>query len=229
MHDDLGIIGVGVRMHAIREFIRLIARDSAPVLIIGESGTGRHFVGRVIQAQSPTARRITIALPAKPTTGDDVGTFRIVLPPLRERREDIALLTDHFLAQAARTGGRELRPMSPSARHTLAEYAWPANLRELQQTCEWISRTCSCPSVKRGCLPARLHHRFLTPGDTRTPRCVSLDDQLDELEARLIIRALVETNYNRSKAAPLLAVKRSTLGDRIQRLRLVEQIGEEVA
>ena len=55
------------------------------------------------------------------------------------------------------------------------------------------------------------------------------DDQLQDLEKRLILNALVQTGHNRSQAARLLGIKRSTLGDRIQRLRLSERLGEEVA
>ena len=229
MPDDLGIIGAGVRMHAIREFIHLILRDPSPVVIMGEAGTGRHFLASVIESQSAGLRRVTIAS-AETNGGVSSDGFLIALPPLRERMEDLAALTDHFLAQAARRAGREPRLVSPSARQALTMYNWPLNVRELQQTCEWVSRTCSCVSIKRGCLPARLQRRFLTPDGRQSSR-VSLDDQLDELEARLISRALVETNHNRSKAAQLLSVKRSTLGDRIQRLRLVEQPldGEDVA
>jgi two-component system response regulator AtoC len=134
----------------------------------------------------------------------------IEVPSLRERREDIAPLVSLFLG----------RPVSPSALETLLEYDWPGNVRELRDTCGWIGRTCRCRVVKRGCLPARIpvcagrHPRPEAP----RPDVPCLDERLARFESGIISAALEAAGYNRSRAARLLGIKRSTLVDRIRRL-----------
>ena len=134
----------------------------------------------------------------------------IEVPALRERREDIASLVGLFLG----------RPVSPSALEALLEYDWPGNIRELRDTCAWITRTCRCRTVKRGCLPSRIPSSArseprLELGRTEAP---GLDDRLARFESSIITAALEAAGYNRSRAARSLGIKRSTLVDRIRRL-----------
>ena len=106
-----------------------------------------------------------------------------------------------------------------SALDALLGYAWPGNVRELRETCEWIARTCRCRSVKRGCLPARI---LAAVPDRRQELARSdapcLDERVARFEAEIIAGALEAAGYNRSRAARLLGIKRSTLVDRIRRL-----------
>jgi transcriptional regulator with GAF, ATPase, and Fis domain len=150
----------------------------------------------------------------------------IWLPPLRERREDIPVLTDHFLRRFF-AGRGELPVVSPVVRRAFDQYAWPGNVRELENACERIAQTCTCSTVRVGCLPASL--LFQSNGcppaagvgpSASAPTRVSLDARLDEVETRLIGWALDVSRGNKSRAADLLRVKRSTLGDRIRRLGL---------
>ncbi len=152
----------------------------------------------------------------------------IFLPPLRERREDIAALTDHFLRRFTLGRGNALPEVSPVVRQAFARYAWPGNVRELENACERIAQTCTCSMVRVGCLPASLlfgagdglHVSTATPDVPRAPGRVSLDARLHEVEAHLIGWALEASHGNKSRAAELLRIKRSTLGDRIRRLGL---------
>jgi DNA-binding NtrC family response regulator len=151
----------------------------------------------------------------------------IWLPPLRERREDIPALTDHFLRRyfAGRHG--EVPPVSAVVRQAFEHYGWPGNVRELENACERIAQTCTCSMVRVGCLPASL---LFQSGDAvhaaagrqgpPAPSRVSLDARLEEVEAHLIGWALDVSHGNKSRAADLLRIKRSTLGDRIRRLGL---------
>jgi DNA-binding NtrC family response regulator len=149
----------------------------------------------------------------------------IWLPPLRERREDIPALTDHFLRRFF--AGRGAVPaLSPTVRQAFDRYRWPGNVRELENACERIAQTCTCPMVRVGCLPASLFFQSADgapvaerPPVPATPR-VSLDARLEEVEAHLIGWALDASHGNKTRAADLLRIKRSTLGDRIKRLRL---------
>ena len=151
----------------------------------------------------------------------------IWLPPLRERRQDIAVLTDHFLRRffAARAG--DVPALSPIVRQAFERYAWPGNVRELENACERIAQTCTCSSVQVGCLPPGLLFQTgndlpAAPARAAAPATgrVSLDARLEEVETNLIGWALEASHGNKSRAAALLRIKRSTLGDRIRRLGL---------
>jgi DNA-binding NtrC family response regulator len=155
-----------------------------------------------------------------------LNVIPITLPPLRERREDIPILTDHFIQRFFRIRGTEARPLSPNVRQAFAKYSWPGNVRELENACERIAQTCTCAQVKVGCVPASVlfgtpveRHDELPPVAEESVG-VSLDDRLEEVESRLITWALKISHGNRSRAAQLLSIKRSTLGDRIKRLGL---------
>jgi transcriptional regulator with GAF, ATPase, and Fis domain len=165
------------------------------------------------------------------------GTFRedlfyrlnvipIQLPPLRERAEDIPMLVDHFFKRYFRARGKDPKPVSPAVLEAFRRYPWPGNVRELENACERIAQTCICDSVMAGCVPATVF--FLKTAMSQTPVAtdsehtsgVSLDDRIREVETNLIAWALKASDGNKSKAAALLKVKRSTLGDRIKKLGL---------
>jgi DNA-binding NtrC family response regulator len=158
-----------------------------------------------------------------------LNVLPIALPPLRERREDIPILMEHFLARYARARGEDPPEVAPSVRQALLRYAWPGNVRELENACERIAQTCTCRAVRAGCLPAsvlfggdeRLPAPYVRPADEPAVTApVSLEERLREVEANLISWALRAATGNKSKAAALLRVKRSTLGDRINRCGL---------
>ena len=156
-----------------------------------------------------------------------LNVLPVTLPPLRERREDVPVLMDHFLRLYFRRRDEEVPPISEAVRQAFMRYSWPGNVRELENACERIAQTCSCGTVRIGCMSASILFRAgaaspespapiaRTPSDDPTP--VSLDDRLREVEANLIRWALKVSNGNKSKAAQLLQIKRSTLGDRINR------------
>ena len=156
-----------------------------------------------------------------------LNVLPIVLPPLRERREDVPLLMDHFLRRFARERGMDVPDISPVVRHAFERYRWPGNVRELQNACERIIQTCTCGTVRVGCLAADV--LFAAASESapplpvlEPPKSISLDDRLKEVESNLIGWALKVANGNKSKAAELLNIKRSTLGDRIVRCGIVE-------
>jgi len=174
------------------------------------------------------------------------GTFRedlfyrlnvipVQLPPLRDRAEDIPLLVEHFFARYFRGRGKEPKPMSSAMVDAFVRYPWPGNVRELENACERIAQTCICDAVVAGCVPAAILFHSPAAGAPRQGAApdgsgrdaasepvgrFSLDDRLRALEENLITWALRSTNGNKSKAAGVLGVKRSTLGDRIKKLGL---------
>jgi two-component system, NtrC family, response regulator len=157
-----------------------------------------------------------------------LNVLPIVLPPLRERREDIPLLLEHFFTKFARQRGIEVPPISPAVSYAFSRYSWPGNVRELENACERIIQTCTCGTIRTGCIGASVLFGAAGEGALppalapAEPRPISLDDRLREVESNLIGWALKVSDGNKSKAAELLHIKRSTLGDRIVRCGLSE-------
>jgi transcriptional regulator with PAS, ATPase and Fis domain len=155
-----------------------------------------------------------------------LNVIPINLPPLRERREDIPILMEHFIRRYFRQRGEEPRQISPAVLQAFMRYPWPGNVRELENACERIAQTCTCDTVRVGCVPVSvLFHKYAEDHEPivethASPSAVSLDDRLREVESNLISWALKVSAGNKSKAAELLNIKRSTLGDRIKKLGL---------
>ncbi len=155
-----------------------------------------------------------------------LNVIPINLPPLRERREDIPILMDHFIKRYFRERSEEARVVAPAVHMAFMRYPWPGNVRELENACERIAQTCTCDTVRVGCVPVSvLFHKYAEDHqpivETHThPSSISLDERLKEVESNLISWALKVSSGNKSKAAELLNIKRSTLGDRIKKLGL---------
>ena len=155
-----------------------------------------------------------------------LNVIPINLPPLRERREDIPILVDHFVKRYFRQRGEDPRAVSPAVMQAFMRYPWPGNVRELENACERIAQTCTCDTVRLGCVPVSvLFHKYADEHEPLVethslPSAISLDDRLREVESNLISWALKVSGGNKSKAAELLNIKRSTLGDRIKKLDL---------
>ena len=85
-----------------------------------------------------------------------LNVLPIVLPPLRERREDIPVLTDAFSAGSSGSAATNMPEVSPIVRQLFMRYDWPGNVRELENACERIAQTSTCGAVKIGCMAAGL-------------------------------------------------------------------------
>jgi DNA-binding NtrC family response regulator len=158
-----------------------------------------------------------------------LNVLTVNLPPLRERPEDVPVLIDHFLRRYFGRRGVPMPDISETARRLLAAYNWPGNVRELENMCERIAESCTCGHVRLGCLGASV---LFPAADAETPTPairaaapdmppVPLDQHLREIEAGIITAVLKKTGGNKSRAAELLGIRRSTLGDRIQKLASV--------
>src|SRR5499427_206387 len=158
-----------------------------------------------------------------------LNVLPITLPPLRERPEDIPVLMEHFLKRYFRRRNEDVPAVSDAVKQAFMRYSWPGNVRELENACERIAQTCTCGTVRVGCMSASILFRAggAQPVDLPLPSAppqeaapISLDDRLQQLESTLITWALKVSNGNKSRAAELLQIKRSTLGDRINRCGL---------
>jgi DNA-binding NtrC family response regulator len=136
-----------------------------------------------------------------------LNTVEIVLPPLRDRREDLPLLARHFLDRQAKRYGKALVGFSPRALELMLEYPWPGNVRELEHAVERAVLMAQGPEIG-------LEDLFLRPREVTQQR---LEDMtLEDVEKYLIQRALGRAESNVSIAARLLGLSRSALYRRLQ-------------
>jgi two-component system nitrogen regulation response regulator NtrX len=141
-----------------------------------------------------------------------LNVIPIFVPPLRDRREDIPLLADHFMAGFAREYGRRVKNFEPGAVMVLQHYAWPGNVRELRNVIERLMIMVPGDSITS----ADLHFLDLSglsrpaASDAPTGR-MTLHEARDRFERDLILRTLAEQQGNMSRTADVLGVERSNL------------------
>ncbi|MEE8451577.1 MAG: sigma 54-interacting transcriptional regulator [Thermoguttaceae bacterium] len=149
--------------------------------------------------------------------------LEIVVPALRKRPEDIAVLADFFLQKFNDETGRKIRGFSEPAKDKLLTYLWPGNVRELKNVIE--RAVVLCPSREIG--PDDLLLTTLaTAGDTVTPQSVQerfAPSSLDDIERDHILATLLHTGWNKSKTAGILGIERSTLDRKIRRYDLADR------
>jgi DNA-binding NtrC family response regulator len=147
-----------------------------------------------------------------------LNVFPIHVPPLRERREDIPLLAQHFLeaAHARQGGGGE--GIAPEALEILCAWHWPGNVRELQNLMERVAILRRQGRVEAADLPASFHRRPPAPAAPQLPPSgLCFRDVVEDFETDLILQALEQTQWNKNQAARLLGLNRTTLLEKIKK------------
>jgi len=136
-----------------------------------------------------------------------LNVIQIRVPPLRERREDVLLLAEHFLRRFAAEHGRGPLSLSREARRLLDEYSFPGNVRELENLIERAVTLSDGPEVTSFALPAPLRGaRLQLPTEGPLPEGFSIEGYLDGRERELIDRALAQANGVKKDAAALLGL-----------------------
>ncbi len=138
----------------------------------------------------------------------------ILLPPLRERGDDVELLIDFILRRAAAEAGREEVVLSPSARHALMRYPWPGNIRELQNAVQYAMVRCQGLVIELRHLPPAVVGNPQENG-AQKPAGVATQPapaaRWRKLDLPAVRAALQETGGNKKRAAEVLGVSRATL------------------
>jgi two-component system response regulator HydG len=137
---------------------------------------------------------------------------RIALPALRERREDIPLLTEHYIRQIAREHGKNIKGITPEAQRALAAYDWPGNIRELINTLETMILLAPRETLQVEDIPPEIHPSGRKEqADGFTPGM-----SLADAERIVIARTLEMTGGNRQQAARMLGIGERTLYRKIK-------------
>ncbi len=155
-----------------------------------------------------------------------LNVIPILLPPLRERREDIPLLARHFLQKSCKEMKRPLMGLSPAAILALETYDWPGNVREMENVIERTVALTDGETIEKSDLPTAIgggtdvepHLGLVCP---RIPEeGVDMVKVIEELERCLIRQAMATGSGVKARAAKLLGINRTTLVEKIKRLHL---------
>lgn len=141
-----------------------------------------------------------------------LNVVRIVVPPLRDRCEDVSILLDHFNRRYARHYRRAEAAISPAVRSVLTGYAWPGNIRELAA---WVERL-----YATGLEAELLAEMLLTESEPQQPAFRPGELSLEQVERRAIVRAMDLSDFNQRKAARMLKVHRATLARKLKKHKL---------
>jgi DNA-binding NtrC family response regulator len=134
-----------------------------------------------------------------------LNVFRIELPPLRDRREDIPLLVDHFVRKFSLAMNKRITRVAPAAMDLLQQHSWPGNVRELENAVERAMVVAQEPDLRQ-------QDFILKPrSNGAEPRT------LEDMEKAHILRILEQCNWNQTRAAEVLDIDRVTLHHKIKR------------
>ncbi|HEX3940570.1 MAG TPA: sigma-54 dependent transcriptional regulator [Acidobacteriaceae bacterium] len=149
-----------------------------------------------------------------------LNVITLDLPSLRSRREDIPLLTAHFLKRFAEENGLTPRTLSPEAMRALVDYDWPGNVRELENVMERGVVLSSGETIGFDLLPGHITGRSYSSSLLEHNPGASLFEIMSEIERRLIIEKLEHCNWNQTEAAEQFRIPLSTLNQKIKRLSI---------
>lgn len=155
-----------------------------------------------------------------------LNVFRIQLPALRERKEDLPLLAQYLVTKLAEKHSRPARFLNPAAISALQFHAWPGNVRELRNVIERAVIICSGEEIER-------HHFAPYPIDQRERLrnedtiTFPVGTPIEEVERQMIIRTLKKTRNNKTRAAELLGISLKTLHNKLNLYRERGQLDAE--
>ena len=145
-----------------------------------------------------------------------LSVVTIVLPPLRERREDIPLLVNKFLKQSATENNKDVREITQEAVNVLMAYDWPGNVRELRNTIEQMVVLARSERLTLRDVPAAIRGG----ADLTKISVVRTGMTVEEAERQLIVQALKEMRGNRTRAAQKIGMSRRTLHRKLKKYGL---------
>jgi two-component system, NtrC family, response regulator AtoC len=151
-----------------------------------------------------------------------INVLPIAIPPLRERREDINLLIDHFIARNNARLGTQTRGLTHEARKLLLEYAWPGNVRELENTIERAMVLAEAEVLDTSDLPDRIRDALDPVQMQLASGELSIKKTTLVIEEILIRRALTKTKGNRTRAAEILEISHRALLYKIKDYKIVD-------
>ena len=149
-----------------------------------------------------------------------LAMFPIVLPPLRERREDIPQIVNHCLRQLAERAGEPVKGISPRAMRVLLAHDWPGNVRELNGVIERAALMETTGTIQAAGLPPHLASAQSGHDAAAEPAGLTQVQRLADLERQAVVRALAAAHHNVTRAAQALGINRATLHRKLKKYGL---------
>jgi two-component system response regulator HydG len=159
-----------------------------------------------------------------------LNTITLRVPPLRKRPEDVALLVKYFLEQS-RYGSARLLNVDFKAMEALKAYAWPGNIRELQNTIEQLKILTDGPEIRLEDLPFNIRMAQGNSQNTQSPQSggVAIAMTLEDLEKNHILQMLAYQQGNKTKTAKMLGITIKTLYNKLHRYGMLDSEPAEAA
>jgi DNA-binding NtrC family response regulator len=214
--DEIGTVGVETQSKLLRviqerEFMRLGGTENIKVDV------------RILAATNVDLRRLVAENKFREDLYYRLNVITIPLPPLRERKEDIPMLLDHFLKKFCQENGRELAHFTPEAMKKLMDFDWPGNVRELENAVERAVVLSSGPELGPDLLPEAFFqngahtHRFPLIEEMEGR---SLFEIVEGYERHVILDMLERSRWSQTEAAEQFKIPLSTLNQKIKRLHI---------
>ncbi|MGZ3494971.1 MAG: sigma-54-dependent transcriptional regulator [Thermodesulfobacteriota bacterium] len=149
-----------------------------------------------------------------------INVVPILIPPLRERKEDIPLLVEHFINRFSVENNKNVKGITKEALDLMMQYEWPGNIRELENLIERVIALTSNPYIQINELPLSFKNvpKINELKDSILNRKVSFLEAEEEFEKEVILDALKKTNYIQSRAAEILGISRRILKYKMDKL-----------
>jgi len=174
---------------------------------------------RIISASNKDLRQLIKEQKFREDLFYRLNVVQITLPPLRERREDIPLLVEHFLERAAKENNQPKRKVEEVAYWYLQNYPWPGNVRELENEMR-RSVALSDELITIDVLKEEIRSKDLFKANIKIPTGSALKDivkeAIEDVERKVILKALEETGWKKTEAARALGISRPTLDAKIE-------------
>jgi transcriptional regulator with PAS, ATPase and Fis domain len=206
--DEIGELSPGLQV----KLLRVLQERSFERL---GSNQSRPMEARVICATNRNLKELVKAGLFRADLYYRLNTIELALPPLRERRDDIAVLAYSFLQTYTEKHRSRAQRIAAGAMHTLEEYEWPGNIRELQNVVERAVVICDGPEIRMEHLPS--HLASTQEPEIDTP---SFDEEVKSFKRRLIYRVLSDNGNNKLQTARTLKIARSSLHRLIDELEI---------
>lgn len=214
--DEIGTIGVETQTKLLRviqerEFMRLGGTENIKVDV------------RILAATNVDLRRLVQENKFREDLYYRLNVITVPLPSLRERKEDVPLLLEHFLKKFSDENGRSGLHFSPSAIKMLVDYNWPGNVRELENAVERAVVLSSGQEITPELLPEQLSHNGSHQAHGFTPPDMdghSLFEIMETCERRIILDMLSRSEWSQTEAAERFKIPLSTLNQKIKRLQI---------
>ncbi len=153
-----------------------------------------------------------------------LNVLTIFIPPLKERKEDIPLLTSYFIAKYAKKYQKNVTGITPEVMDIFMEYEWPGNVRELENALARAVIVAAASKIIKDNLPATLSKgngkSVPESPEEKSKEFTSLSKLIEQVEREAIVKALERTDGNKSKAAKLLGISRKSLFNKLRQYNI---------